>query len=93
VGNELDKTNSFNALCQKFTEYSEDKSSVKKELSWLSSDFLKIMQDNALNFSCLLVTHHNTEIPATETILFSKRLINEHMCRVNGDELGHLVEK
>jgi len=51
------------------------------------------MQDHELNFSCLLVTYRNTKIPATETILFPKRLIKEHMCRVNGVELGHLAEK
>lgn len=65
-----------------------------KRISWLSFDLLKIMQDHALNFSCLLVTYRNTKIPATETILFSKRLVKEqHTCRVNGCELGHLAEK
>jgi hypothetical protein len=92
VGKEPDKTNSFSAPCQQFTEYSEDKSSVKKnDLGCF--DFLKIMQDHALNISCLLVTYHNTKIPATETILFSKRHINEHTCRVNGGWNGSLNRK
>lgn len=51
------------------------------------------MRDHVLNFSCLLVTYSNTKISATETNLFSKRLIKEHTCRVNGGELGHLAEK
>jgi hypothetical protein len=37
--------------------------------------------------------YRNTKTPATETNVFSKRLIKEHTCRVNGGELGHLAEK